>query len=129
MKEIAGNVVHLDFNPEDYALPPFEVDFTLVMPEIPQAVFTFVFDKMELYVELDVILTGAMTYTLSLYNSETPVGIAIGDELQAGIIVSMDLILSSEAEIDLTGGFHIQLDDGVAFQLALFSQNVTDTNL
>jgi hypothetical protein len=78
---------------------------------------------------LETVLSGGLTYSLNLYTSNSPIGVAISDEIMAGVFFTIDLILSTEAEIDIHSGFHIKLDDGVAFDIALFSQNVSDTTL
>lgn len=113
----------------DFALPPIDVDFHIDMPEIPKTRLSFQFDDMELYVLLDTVLSGGLTYNLNLYTSNTPIGVSISDEVQAGVIFTIDLILSTEAEVDISSGFHIKLDDGVTFDIALFGQNVTATTL
>lgn len=117
------------FDTSDFVFPPIQVDFHIDMPEIPEALLSFQFDDMELYVLLDTVLSGSMTYTLNLYTSNTAVGISISDELMAGVIFKIDLILSAEAEVDISSGFHIKLDDGVVFDIALFGQNVSDSTL
>ncbi|KAK6086289.1 hypothetical protein SCUP234_02502 [Seiridium cupressi] len=111
----------------DFALPPIDVDFHIGIPEVPETHLSFQFDDLELYVLLDTILAGGLTYNLNLYTSNTPMGISIGDDVKAGVILTIDLIMTAEAEIDITSGFHIKLDDGVAFDIALFGQNVSDT--
>ncbi|KAI1848068.1 hypothetical protein JX265_002072 [Neoarthrinium moseri] len=115
------------FDPEDFALPPIGVDFEIDMPPIPESTLSFQFDDLELYVQLDTVLNGAMTYSLNLYTSNSPIGVSVGDSLQAGVFFTIDLVLSAEAEIDISSGFHIKLDDGVALEIALFGKNVSDT--
>jgi hypothetical protein len=84
---------------------------------------------MELYMLLDTILSAGTTYTLNLYSSISPIGLAVGDELQVGVIFSVDLILSVEAEIDISSGFHIKLEDGIAIDIPMFDQNVSSITL
>ncbi|KAK9777573.1 hypothetical protein SCAR479_05621 [Seiridium cardinale] len=111
----------------DFAVPPIDVDFHIDIPEVPETHLSFQFDDLELYVLLDTILAGGLTYNLNLYTSNTPIGISIGDDVKAGVILTINLIMTAEAEIDISSGFHIKLDDGVAFDIALFGQNVSDT--
>jgi hypothetical protein len=99
------------------------------MPEIPETRLSFQFDDLDLYVLLDTVISGGLTYNLNLFTSDSPIGVAISDEVQAGVFFTIDLILSTEAEIDISSGFHIKLDDGVSFDIALFGQNVSDTTL
>lgn len=117
------------FDASDFDLPPIDVNFHIDLPEVPKTHLSFQFDDMELYVMLDAILSGGLTYNLNLYTSNTPIGVSISNEVQAGVIFSIDLVLSAETDVDISSGFHIKLDDGVAFDIALFSQNVSDTTL
>jgi hypothetical protein len=117
----------LDF--EDFDFPTIPLDFNIDIPDIPECRLRFQFDGMELYMLLDTILSAGTTYTLNLYSSISPIGLAVGDELQVGVIFSVDLILSVEAEIDISSGFHIKLEDGIAIDIPMFDQNVSSITL
>ncbi|TEA11907.1 hypothetical protein C8034_v007125 [Colletotrichum sidae] len=113
------------FDAEDFDFPPLNVTFDLPVPEFPQCKLGFGFDDFEMYMELDTTLSAGLSYTLNLYTSTTPLGSRIGDDLLLGVVFNIDLILSVESEVQMTSGFHIKLDDGVAFDIALFSKNVS----
>ncbi|TDZ35747.1 hypothetical protein C8035_v007182 [Colletotrichum spinosum] len=113
------------FDAEDFDFPPLNVTFDLPVPEFPQCKLGFGFDDFEMYMELDTTLSAGLSYTLNLYTSTTPLGSRIGDDLLLGVVFSIDLILNVESEVQMTSGFHIKLDDGVAFDIALFSKNVS----
>ncbi|KAK2006204.1 hypothetical protein LZ32DRAFT_595931 [Colletotrichum eremochloae] len=76
-------------------------------------------------VDLDTTLSAGLNYKLNLYTSTTPLGAAIGDDLQLGVVFAVDLILSVESEVQMSSGFHIRMDDSVGFDIALFSKNVS----
>ncbi|KAF3904550.1 hypothetical protein ABW21_db0201965 [Orbilia brochopaga] len=114
------------FDLDDFDLPPIDVDFNIDIPEIPQVQLRFQFDDLELYVALNTVFSGGVTYSLNLYTSETPIGIAV-DDLFLGIVVDVDLILSAEAEIEISSGFHIKVDDGATLSLALFGNSIDRT--
>jgi hypothetical protein len=57
----------------------------------------------------------------NLYKSETPLGISAGRDLEVGIVFTVDVILSVEAEIDIISGFYIKLNDGVAINIPLLN--------
>ena len=122
---ITSNGFHIN----DLAFPPIKVDFDIDVPDIPECELRFQFDGMELYMQTDTTLSGGATYTLNLYTSETPIGFKVSDELLIGVIFSVDLILSVESEIDISSGFHIQLKDGVAIDIPMFSHNVSSITL
>jgi hypothetical protein len=117
---------NLDLFEGDFPPIPFpDID----VPQIPECLLRFQFDGLELYMELDTTLTGGATYTLSLYKSKSPIGFNAGKELDIGISFTVDLILSVEAEIDISSGFHILLKDGIAINLPMFSDKVHDITL
>jgi hypothetical protein len=122
---IAHDLDHLDF---DFVLPPLNVDLNIDIPEIPESLLTFQFDGLELYMQIDTILSAGATYDLNLYTSKTEFGVSVGDEL-VGIVFTVDIILSVEADIDISSGFHIQLNDGLAIDIPMFDHNVSSITL
>ncbi|EPS39687.1 hypothetical protein H072_6528 [Dactylellina haptotyla CBS 200.50] len=106
---------------------PIQIDLNIDVPEIPQSLLTIQFDELELYTALEITFSGGVTYTLNLYTSETPIGIAI-DDVFLGIVADVDLILSVEAEITISSGFHIKVDDGAVLEIPLFGQQLTRTS-
>lgn len=118
-----------NFDIDDLAFPPIPIDFDISVPDIPECELQFQFDGMEMYVQVDTVLSGGATYILNLYTSETPLGIAAGKDLSIGVVLYIDLILSVESKIDISSGFHIQLNDGVAINLPMFSRNVSSIDL
>ncbi|KAK6212133.1 hypothetical protein QIS74_10087 [Colletotrichum tabaci] len=113
---------------DDFDFPPLNVTFDVDVPEFPSARLGFGFDGLELYMQLDTTLSAGLTYTLNLYTSTTPLGSKIGNDLLLGVVFAVDLILSVESEIQMSSGFHIRMDDGVGFDIALFSKNVSSVN-
>jgi len=125
-EKIGTNVASLDFHLDDLDFPTLnDTSFDLALPDIPECQLLFEFDDLELYMEIDTTLSEGATYTFNLYKSETPLGISAGQDLQVGIVFTVDVILSVEAEIDISSGFHIQLNDGVAINIPMFSQNIS----
>ncbi|KAE8453288.1 hypothetical protein EG329_011355 [Mollisiaceae sp. DMI_Dod_QoI] len=114
-----------DFNIDhlDNITLPFDLDMNFT--DIPECVLNVNFDGLELYVQLDATLSTGATYDLNLYKSETAIGIDVGD-LEIGIIFTIDLILSAEAEIDISSGFHIMLNDGVVMNIPMFGESVSN---
>ena len=107
------------------AFPPLDVALDLNnFTGLPGASIHFEFDDLEFYLELDIKLAAGATYTLNLYTSETPAGFAVPG-LDLGAVFSVDLILISDAEIDIGSGIHIKFDGGLAFDLEMFNSNVS----
>jgi hypothetical protein len=80
--------------------------------------------------QLDTTLSSGATYTINLFQSETPIGFAAGgEELLVGVVFSVDLILGVEVMIDISSGFHILLDDGLAVNILMFGKDVSSVTL
>jgi len=114
---------------DDFEFPPIDIDFEIDIPDIPDCELGYHFDQMELYMQLDTILSAGATYTLNLYTSKTPIGFAVTDNLLIGVVFMVDLILDVMSEIDVSSGFHIRLNDGINFKIPIFNQNVTSITL
>lgn len=114
---------------DDFDFPPINISFNVAIPDIPECHLKFQFDDLELYMLIDTVLSAGATYNLNLYSSNTPLGISASDDLFIGVIFSVDLILSADAEIDISSGIHIKLDDGVGLDMALFGKNVSSITL
>ncbi|RAH86230.1 hypothetical protein BO86DRAFT_385727 [Aspergillus japonicus CBS 114.51] len=111
------------------AWPTLDLDFTLnTTQDFPGVHAEFEFDNLELYLELDVQLSAGGTYTLNLFTSETIVGFSIPG-LDAGAVFKVSLVLIAEAEVDISSGIHIKLDDGLVLALDLFNQGMSDITL
>lgn len=128
-ENIGTNISSLDtlvHDVEDLDFPTLNgTTFDLAIPDIPECQLLFEFDDLELYMELDTTLSAGATYTLNLYKSETPIGVSAGQDLEIGIVFKVDVILSVEAEIDISSGFHIQLNNGFALNMTMFGQDIS----
>ncbi|TVY40164.1 hypothetical protein LSUB1_G002141 [Lachnellula subtilissima] len=124
-KNLPSDIFSGDFEIDDLDFPTIPFDLQLAMPEIPECQLRYQFDGLELYMQIDTILTGGATYQINLFTTESPVGIKISDDFEIGVIFTIDLILSAEVGMDISSGFHIKLHDGAAINIAMFSKNVS----
>lgn len=113
------------FDWADFDLPTFDHDFNLSIPAIPESSIRFQFDGMELYMEMETIINAGATYEINLFSSKSPYGFKI-KELELGFVVTVDLVLSVDGEVDISSGFHIKLDDGVSMSIPLFGDSVSE---
>jgi hypothetical protein len=123
-------VTDFDFDGIDLpAWPTLNLEFNLNDTErLPDVHAQFEFTDLELYLELDVILSAGATYTLNLFTSQSVAGIKIPG-LEAGALFKVDLVLIAEAEIDISSGFHVKLDQGLVLDFALFDEDVGGVTL
>lgn len=134
LKDLADEAWDSVMDHEEFALPTFDFDFNNVsIAPVPDANLRFSFDGLELYMLMDTTLSMDATYTLNLFNSGrylagTPaavIGIYITENLHLGLIFTVDLILAAHADIDVSSGFHLLLDDGFAIDIALFGDDAS----
>lgn len=111
---------------KDFAFPQLNYSFALDVPPIPEVNLAFGFDGLELYLQTNTILGGALSYELNLFTTQTPLGIGIGKDSQLGVVFKVDLLLNSKGAIDISSGLHIKLDDGARLSLPLFSDKVSE---
>ncbi|KAF9768426.1 hypothetical protein IL306_014281 [Fusarium sp. DS 682] len=117
------------FDLDDFDLPPMDFDLNMDLPDIPEFGLQFQFDGLEVYMQLETVLSAGATYTLNLYTSTTPAGFAVHDNLEVGVILAIDLILSVEGEINISSGFHLKLDDGVKLELGIFARKISSITI
>ncbi|KAL2784450.1 hypothetical protein BJX66DRAFT_344015 [Aspergillus keveii] len=88
--------------------PTLDLDFDLdeIVEGFPDVHAQFEFMDLELYLELD-----------SVAGFKIP-------GLEAGALFKVDLVLMAEAEIDISSGFHVKLDQGLLLDFALFEKDV-----
>ncbi|KAF2099597.1 hypothetical protein NA57DRAFT_55551 [Rhizodiscina lignyota] len=87
------------------------------------------FNGLELYMDIELQLTAGATYSLNIYSSDTPIGFSLGEDIMVGVIFTVDLILSVDADVDISSGFHILMNDGLGFTLNLFEPDTDKLDL
>lgn len=128
-KHLKDEFVNFDLTLDDFSFDNFTIDadFDIDIPPLPDCQLRFQLDGLELYMQLAITMEG--TYTIPIFKSQSEVGIAFDDNLEIGIFLTIDLILSAESGLDLESGFHIKFNDGIALDIALFGKNVSSVNL
>lgn len=112
-----------DVETHGFQIPSPNIDFNVDVVDFPDTVLEVEFVDAEIYVELGITLTEGVTYTLNLYSSKE-LGVQVEDVF-AGAVVNIDLILSVEAGIEIDTGFHIKLDDKVLMRLTMFAKEAS----
>lgn len=128
--EVGTDIKNLDFDKliddvKDIDPPDLDMNLNLLFPEYNVGVNL---TDLEIYMELDTVLSAGITYTFNLYQSETIVGIALGDDLLLGAVFSIDLIFSVDSKLDISSGFHVHFDN-VLTQITLFGKEASKIDL
>ncbi|KAL6859585.1 hypothetical protein J3F83DRAFT_748241 [Trichoderma novae-zelandiae] len=101
--------------------PDVDMNLDLLFPEYNVGVNL---TDLEIYMELDTVLSAGITYTFNIYQSKTIAGIALGDDLLLGAVFSIDLIFSVDGKLDISSGFHVHFDN-VLTQIILFGKEAS----
>lgn len=120
VEEISFDVDDLDFD-----IPPLNVDLDIDVPDFPEAELELQLDNVELYVALDTTISGGLTYQVNLFRTQG-MAIQVNQQMFMDIGFSIDLILSTEAELTIQSGFHIKLNNGSRLRMALFAEESSD---
>lgn len=125
-----GDEDDLDIDWRALSFPTLDVDFEMNLTNIPETTLNLEFDDLELYLELDVSLEADQTYKVNLYPPEwyQPAGIQIGNQL-VGVVITLELLLTLSAEVDISTGVHVKFDDGLALEIAMFGSDVSSITL
>lgn len=106
--------------------PTVDVDFAVEnLVALPAYQFRLTLDAFDLFVQTQMVVSGAATYTLNLFTSESLLGLRDGNDLELGVVLTADLILSASGSLNLESGFHLRMDDGLALTVDLFGRNVS----
>ena len=121
------------FHVDKFAFPTVNLDFTLPgLPSLPAVDVQFKIDGLELYMDLELVLSAGATYSLPLFRSETPIGVGASTgnaDVFAGAVLAVDLLLDIHAQIDIRGGFHLKVDDTIVIDLEMFSKKISHVTL
>lgn len=111
------------------AFPTLDLDLNLKnVTNFEGAQVRFEFDNLELYLDIDVVLSAGATYTITIFESETEAGFAVPG-LEVGAVFSVELILIAEADIKIGSGVHVKLDEGLIFDLEVFDGQVSSITM
>lgn len=127
--EFINDVTHLDSlgDLHGFKLSPPNFTFDVDVGKLDDVTLEVVFAEAEIYVELSILLSAGITYSLNLYTS-SELGYEVG-KVFVGFVATIDLILSVESQIELDSGFHLKFDKHMGMKLALFSEEASHLEL
>lgn len=129
MNKSIDAVTHLNFGSlQGFDLPVPQIDFNVDVAAAvdPDMKLSIEFQDLDVYAELGIVLSSGLTYTLNLYSS-TELGVEVGSVL-VGAVVKLDLILSTETEVDLSAGFHMKMDRAL-LDITMFADEASQIDL
>ncbi|TAQ84444.1 hypothetical protein B7494_g7235 [Chlorociboria aeruginascens] len=99
-ESIIGDIISFFENPLDTIVQAFDLDVKVDLQGVGGS-FDF-----------DITITESDAYSFNLFKSETPVGIALSDDVTFGVVLLVDLVFSLSAKVDLEAGFSFSFPDG-----------------
>jgi hypothetical protein len=100
----------------------------LTTEDIIKPVVRLEFNEVEAYIDLDLKASASATYAVTLFSTESPVGLGLPD-LDVGLVFSLDLVFSVSAFVDLQGGFYVKLANDAYLDTDLFGGAIADSFL
>lgn len=79
--------------------------------------------------EFDIVASDTVSYSLPIYMSSTPVGVACSEEVTVGLVLAIDLVFSLTAEIDLEAGFEFSFPEGAFITVDPLGGHIVDHGL
>ena len=86
------------------------------------------FQGFKAHIHVDVKTSGTATYAVNLFTSQSPIGIG-KDGLSIGILFYVDLVFSANAELDMEGGFTLEMADTSRIRTGATSGKIKQTKL
>ena len=107
-----------------------EIEASFAVEDFVKPSLRFDLRDISAFMELDVAASGAHTFSLPLFRSPpSPLGFSIPRGPSLGLTFQIDLIFTFSAEIDLNGGFFLQLPDDAFFEANLIDGALGDLGL
>lgn len=79
--------------------------------------------------DIDINFAASGTYTVPIWQSETPVGIALGSNNQIGLVMSIEIQLTVSDAVDITTGFDFSFPKGASFTLNPVNGDLVSVNI
>ncbi|KAJ8105199.1 hypothetical protein ONZ43_g7521 [Nemania bipapillata] len=95
--------------------------------DIIHPVLRLTFSGVEAYASLGVAASAGQTFSITLFSSDTPIGIGITG-LDVGVVFFVDLVFSLDAAIDLSAGFSVSIPDDAFLEANIFKGDVDDSS-
>lgn len=74
---------------------------------------------------VEFVLDVEASYSISPFASDAPMGMSISDGLELGAVFTVGLPLDVTADLDLSSGFYVKLNDGPGFSIAILGIDVS----
>ncbi len=98
--DVIGSIINFFKNPVDAIVDAFNMDVTVDFTGVGG------------HFEFDISASDTVSYSVPIYTSDLPVGVAVSEDVSVGLVLIIDLVLSLSAAIELDAGFEFSFPDG-----------------
>lgn len=111
---VIGNIISFFKNPVETIINAFDMDIKVDFTGVGG------------HFEFGIIASDTVTYSVPIFTSETPAGIAISEDVSVGLILIIDLVFSLSAEVELDAGFEFSFPDGAYITVDPLGGDIVD---
>jgi hypothetical protein len=116
-ESIIGDIISFFENPIDCIVNAFDLEVKIEFPDVGG------------HFEFDLIASDTVSYSYSIFQSESLAGIAVSSDVSIGLVLFIDLVFSLTAEIDLEAGFEFAFPEGAYITVDPLEGKIIDHGL
>lgn len=116
-EDILGDIISFFENPIDCIVNAFDLEVKVE------------FENVGGHFEFDLTASDTVSYSYSIYQSETLAGMAVSSDVSVGLVLFIDLVFSLTAEIDLEAGFEFAFPEGAYITVDPLEGKIVDHGL
>jgi len=114
---LISDIIEFFENPVDAIVSAFDLDVKIS------------FEGVGGYFSFDIMASDQATYSIPIYQSASPVGVAVSEDVTLALVIIVDLVFSLSAEIDLSAGFDFSFPEGAYITVDPLSGDIVDHDL
>lgn len=115
--DILQDIIHFFEDPIDAVVEAFDVNVKIDLQNVGG------------HFEFNVKAAASGSFSVPIYTTQTPAGMAISEDISFGLILYIDLVFSFTAGLDLDAGFEFSFPDGAFITVDPITGHIVDSAL
>jgi hypothetical protein len=115
--DIIGDIISFFEHPVDTIVEAFDLDVKIDFKNVGG------------HFDFELFASDTVSYSFPIFETETPVGGAISNEVSVGLVLAIDVVFSLTAAIDLEAGFEFSFPEGAYITVDPLSGHIVDHGL